>query len=133
MKKDINQPEDKYLKDLFKKGVMKEASEGFTSRLMNRVELEVIEKPIAYKPPVSKKGWLLIFLSAFGLVLLGMFTMEPGNPYVDTQNYAEAFTSFLGGLSVSPVLIYGVIGFWVLFFMRTLLEKLITGKLSVSR
>jgi hypothetical protein len=70
-----NEFKDDFLKGMFKKSHLDTPSDNFTANVMNRIQVEVVEKVEADKPIIEPKYWLLIGL---GLVVAAymLFQMD---------------------------------------------------------
>lgn len=97
MKKQENHQDD-LLKNLFQEVEVKKGLD-ITEKVMARIQQIPETKPITYKPPISKKGWILVG-SIFFILIAFAFAME-SSAYFELSTLSSSFRSVLDQLGNS--------------------------------
>ena len=98
--------------------------QGLTERIMNRIEVATIKRPLVFKPVIGFRGWLLI--AVFGMLLLVLSYILLGNSGNDIGTGITESTvlfrrlhqinfGFLHSVQVPRILLLSLTGllFWI--------------------
>ena len=120
-------PTDQHLNELTKKIIgetsLEQPSLDFTTNVMAQVEM-TSEKIIAYKPLISKKGWLAIVALFFMGIVFAFYGDFNGNGWFDSINLDYSvltdnkFTELISSITLSSTAIYAIVFFGLLFFVQ---------------
>jgi len=121
--------ENKHIEELdaFAKKYVKEIptespSADFTANLMHSITQLEIEKPIVYKPLISKKGWFLVIAAVISVVLIPFKSTEDGLFTLPEMSFSFlekfSFSGVIESVQVSNTTLYLVILFSVLVFIQ---------------
>jgi len=105
---------------------------GLTERIMNRIEVATIKRPLVFKPVIGFRGWLLIAVSGILLLVLSYFLLgnsgnDTGTGITDStvlfQRLHQIEPGFIQSIQVPKILLLSLIGllFWIAldFLMAT--------------
>lgn len=99
-----NEFKDDFLKRMFKKSSLDVPPDDFTSKVMSRIQIEVVEKTEADKPVIEPKYWLLIgsglAVAAYMLFQMDWSFMQSlfGNINIEPIELPKVSFSIFGGL-----------------------------------
>jgi hypothetical protein len=100
---------DKLAKKIYNSAKMETPSLDFTSKVMAKL---VGEKVTAYKPLISKWGWLAIIVSIIGLSIYILFTGSGESAFLENVDYSlisdNKYAKAISSITFSKILMYAV-------------------------
>ncbi|MDG1039938.1 MAG: hypothetical protein P8H13_04035 [Polaribacter sp.] len=124
--------------DAFAKKYVKEIksetpSLDFTSNLMNSIQqLEMVKSAIVYKPLISKKAWLFIFVAIIAVIFIpfhssekGLFSLPEVNfSFLNKLNFSGMFQDVnVSNTTVIIALVFGVLLSIQIVYLKGFFEK----------
>lgn len=118
-----NELKDDFLREMFKQSSSLDApSDDFTSMVMNRIQVEAVEKSEADKPVIEPKYWILI-IAGLGVAAYMLFQMDLsfiknlfgsiGFESVElpefTLNFFTGIQNFLSNIQIPSIFIIAVV------------------------
>jgi hypothetical protein len=128
MKDHTEQHLDKLAKKVMRSSSLESPSMYFTANIMTKVEAYATSDITVYKPLISKKSWLIIFVLVVGGLSYGFF----GNGveslgWFDKIDYSiisnNKITEAISGITISKTLMYAIGFFGLVFFIQIPMMK----------
>ncbi len=126
------------MEHLVKEAGLNHPSSSFSQNVMSQIKTMAVQKPIVYKPLISKKAWIIITAVLLGLVLVVAFLSDPKTSVLNTIDLS--FLSFkninlnnpLSGFTFHKTTLYGILFLTALFFIQIpILKRRIDRSFSV--
>lgn len=108
-------------------------SPGMTERIMNRIEVATLKKPVNFRPIIGLRGWVFIGVLAIMLLILSYILMgnngsNTGNSLIDIKLLLQKIPVFIepfrSTLQVPKVLLFGLTGLLLLIGLDYLVSTL---------
>ncbi|NMH86411.1 hypothetical protein [Flavivirga algicola] len=128
----MNENADKYLDDLTKRVIKETSLESpsfnFTASVMSQVTELNDHSVTAYKPLISKKGWIIISIIFLGLVAYMLFGIQKEQTnWFDALDlsilYNNKITGLFSGFSIPKTLTYAIALFGFMFCIQVPILK----------
>ncbi len=126
------------MEHLVKEAGLNHPSSGFSQNVMNQIKAMAVQKPIVYKPLISKKAWIIITTVLLGLLVVIAFLSDPQTSVLNTIDLS--FLSFksinlnnpLSGFTFHKTTLYGILFLAALFFIQIpILKRRIDRSFSI--
>jgi hypothetical protein len=127
--------EDGLMRELFQQAGKRRPSDGFTRRVMDRIEPDPVPKAVSYKPVIPTRGWIGIILAALILVIYSL-VISGTDPESGVLNellhgidlgwmisWMDRLGSSVLDLRLSSQIMYSVLAIALVWLMEILLRK----------
>lgn len=114
--------QDKALQDMLRELDITPAPDGFTDRVMEHVQMAPAPKPIQYKAPIGRWGWVAIAAAFISLCVAGLGSNYEF-PAVMPEVHIGEFLPTLPFADVSPAIPLALIALSAILVLERMLSK----------